>query len=97
MGKNKREIEYNGAQMATVIWLPKNAVKAKIKVECSDGLKAEMKLDRNGIIECRNNYLSIDPNDVAFAIFKLDPEYKKFLEAGGRHDDWDDYKREQGI
>ena len=42
MGKS---IEYQGAQMATVIWVPKDAVKLKVKAKCKDGTKMEMVLD----------------------------------------------------
>ena len=93
MGKS---IEYQGAQMATVIWVPKNAVKLKITATCEDGLKAEMVLDRNGIVECRNNYLSIDPNDSAFAMYTFNPLFEQFLKDGGSFDamdEWDNYRR----
>ena len=93
MGKS---IEYQGAQMATVIWVPKNAVKLKITATCEDGLKAKMVLDRNGIVECRNNYLSIDSDDDAFTKYTINPLFEQFLEDGGSFDainEWDNYRR----
>ena len=93
MGKS---IEYQGAQMATVIWVPKNAVKLKITATCEDGLKAKMVLDINGIVECRNNYLSIDPDDDAFTKYTINPLFEQFLEDGGSFDainEWDNYRR----
>ena len=93
MGKS---IEYQGAQMATVIWVPKNAVKLKITATCEDGLKAKMVLDRNGIMECRNNYLSIDPDYDAFKKYTINPLFEQFLKDGGNFDamnEWDNYRR----
>ena len=93
MGKS---IEYQGAQMATVIWVPKNAVKLKITATCEDGLKTKLVLDRNGIVECRNNYLSIDPDDDAFTKYTINPLFEQFLKDGGNFDamnEWDNYRR----
>ena len=93
MGKS---IEYQGAQMATVIWVPKNAVKLKITATCEDGLKTKLGLDRNGIVECRNNYLSIDPDDDAFTKYTINPLFEQFLKDGGNFDamnEWDNYRR----
>ena len=90
MGKST---EYQGAQMATVIWVPKNAVKLKIKAKCKDGTKMEMVLDEERIEECRNDYLSIDPDDTKYT---FNPLFEQFLKDGGSFDamnEWDNYRR----
>ena len=89
-------IKYEGSQMATVIWVPKDAVKLKVKAKCKDGTKMEMILDEEGIKECRNDYLSIDPDDSAFETYTFSPLFKQFLEDGGSSYDmneWDNYRR----
>ena len=89
-------IKYEGSQMATVIWVPKDAVKLKVKAKCKDGTKMEMVLDEEGIEECRNDYLSIDPDDDAFTEYTFSPLFEQFLKDGGNSDDmneWDNYRR----
>ena len=89
-------IEYQGAQMATVIWVPKDAVKLKVKAKCKDGTKMEMVLDEEGIKECRNDYLSVDPYDGALAMYTFNPLFEQFLKDGGSFDamnEWDNYRR----
>lgn len=49
MGKREKGIEYDGPQMATVMWIPKNAVKLKVNAKCENGMHVTMKLDKEGI------------------------------------------------
>lgn len=82
--------------MATVIWVPKDAVKLKVKAKCKDGTKMEIVLDEEGIKKCRNDYLSVDPYDGALAMYALNPLFEQFLKDGGSSDDmneWDNYRR----
>lgn len=89
-------IKYEGSQMATVIWAPKDAVKLKVKAKCKDGTKMWMTFDEEGIKECRNDYLSVDPYDGALAMYTLNPLFEQFLKDGGSFDamnEWDNYRR----
>ena len=75
-----RELE-DDELMATVILLPKNAEKVKVKARLESGEKAVMKLNKREIEQSRKDYLSIDPDDNAFAVWTVNLD--KFAEETG--------------
>ena len=78
-----RELE-DDELMATVILLPKNARKVKVKARLESGEKAVMKLNKSEIEQARKDYLSIDPDDNAFAVWTVNKEdLDKFAEETG--------------
>ena len=96
--------KYIGEEMAIVFWIPKNAKHMNINILCEDddGGTFEVTTDvgENRIEEARQDYLLIDPDDCAFDLYTLAPEFKAFLEAGEKagkdfdeiNEEWDIYK-----
>lgn len=82
MGKKKNK-EYTGGQMHIILSVPENTVKLKIKATTLIGdklKKAETILSCDEINNAREDYLLLDPNDDAFDMYELTPEFKKFME-----------------
>lgn len=90
MGKNKN---YEGSQVAVVLWIPAQTKKLTIKAKTFDGIKAECKLGNEEIAQARSDYLTLDPYDDAFAVYRLSPLFKQFLADGGDIDDPDEFER----
>ena len=82
MGRNKN---YKGSQVAVVLWIPAQTKKLTIKAEC--------KLGNEEIAQARSDYLTLDPYDDAFAVYRLSPLFKQFLADGGDIDDPDEFER----
>lgn len=96
----KNEVLQDDDVMATVVWLPKDSKKIKLKAKLCDGSKAVMELNHNEIIEARNNYILLDPDDNAFARYKPTPLFQSFLEETGSDftdlNAWEEYKKKHG-
>ena len=74
--------------MATVVWLPKDAYKAKLKAWVGNH-RFELKMDHDMIKKAREDYLLLDPYDDAFEQYVLSSLFKEFLEQGGDVSDWE--------
>lgn len=77
--------EYTGGQEAIVLFIPSGAIKLKVDATVMvDGEKKRMrtKLNREGIMACRDDYHELDPDDTAFATYKINPEFQKFMDIG---------------
>lgn len=90
MGRNKN---YEGSQVAVVLWIPAQTKKLTIKAKTFDGTTAEYKLKNDEIAQARSDYLTLDPYDDAFAVYRLSPLFKQFLADGGDIDDPDEFER----
>lgn len=95
----EEEREYLGDQMAIIIWVPADSKELKIEASLGD-FSVISELDEDGVKEAREDYLMLDPDDDAFALYRFAPEFKAFVEAGEKmgksfeeiSEDWDIYR-----
>jgi hypothetical protein len=75
---------YQGDQMAVVMWFPKGTYKAEIEADfIDDNMESKTvvwKMTPDDIREARNDYLTLDPYDDAFATYVISDKAKKELE-----------------
>lgn len=69
--KKKRKKLDDDEFMYVVFSIPKNAVSMKLKCKLLSGEKAQAKFDLDDIIEAREMYLELDPDDGAFDTYVL--------------------------
>lgn len=98
--------EYNGRYMTIVLQVPENATKLKVTAivdENGEEKKLRIKLNKKDIFELREDYLILDPDDTLYALYKINPEFKQFMDIGlqlGKTEEqvldaWEEYYREK--
>ena len=67
----KRKMLNEDEVMNVVLAIPRDAVKLKMKCKLSDGRKTRARFRLEDILEAREMYLELDPDDGAFDTYAL--------------------------
>lgn len=84
----KKKDEYTGDQHMVVLSIPKDTFKLKLTAYViddakEDPIKVGTILKPDDLAQARRDYLSIDPEDLAFARFRVNQLFEQFLDDGG--------------
>lgn len=90
----KKKDEYIGDQHLVVLSIPKDTFKLELTAYVIDDAKEDpikvwSVLKPDDLAQARRDYLSIDPEDLAFARFRFNPLFEQFLDDGGDISDLD--------
>ncbi len=99
--------EYNGRFMTIVLQVPENATKLRVTAivdENGEEKKLRTKLNKKDIFERREDYLILDPDDTLYALYRINPEFKQFMDIGlqlGKTEEqvldaWEEYREKHG-
>ena len=82
---DSRNKKYDGNEMAIVLFVPENTVRLKVEAsvlnsENSTVFIAETIITPKEIMDARHDYLTLDPYDNAFDVYRLTEEGVRYIE-----------------